>query len=352
DDRRRVRPMLRRALASCAAVALAVGFAVVVTPVPAGAEPVESCTPGFTSCVFVTPATSPATRDAFVASFTHGSAVTVQSITFSLSGTPAGCDEPAPVVDTNPTTVSDPESPAVSTTTSNQISFGFDCNGVYTIQATANTPNCGGPFPGQRCPYAKWYSLQVAVPAPDVKDLTTSVDSGGAVTVAWKSGYAGAPPHDFRGYQLNRIDGSGNSVSLPIAPDATSYQDVDVPASGTYVYEVVSQRAGAADTHTRSQPTVVLLPSASTTPSSTVVPGTPTTAGTPAVTSSRSVRPQPGGAPMFDPTTLADDSEPGDPLAEGPNAPGVAAIKLDDGRGGTPGAGLVKPFAAALAASV
>ncbi|HEY2813850.1 MAG TPA: fibronectin type III domain-containing protein [Acidimicrobiales bacterium] len=233
------------------------------------------------------------------------------------------------------------------------------CNGVYS--ATAQSEFLPNPTaPPQTIETLTLSDITVAVPAPAPAGVTATPQGGGSVALAWTSGYGDRPaPPDFSGYQIYRVDSSHKRQQvLPTPTMATSYSDVDVPATGTYTYEVDAVRAGAATTASTSQPVKVFLPSSASGSSSGAaggLAGTSSTSSTTGATGAPGLSgPQSATTPataVFNGSgTLADDAEPGGQQAAAANLPGDGSVRI--GRGSSSGAGLLKPFAAALVAAV
>src|SRR5947199_389300 len=184
-----------------------------------------------------------------------------------------------------------------------------------------------------------WSSQQPTRPRPIAAPTQTG---NHAVAVSWGAplSYTGAghPPPDFIGYRISRKDGPTGSFAVigNTAPTTLSFVDSSIPASGgSFVYEVESVRKFASS------------PPMATNGALTI--GGPNGAGSGGGRKSGGAGPttsDPGaggtGTAFYD--TLPDESEPGDDALSG--VPGVGAIQRFAGHDG---AGLVKPFAAALA---
>jgi hypothetical protein len=183
--------------------------------------------------------------------------------------------------------------------------------------------------------------VRVAV-APDSPASIAATDNGNhTVTVSWAApkGYTAPshPPPDFVGYRVSRKDGSGGYTPIGDTPATTlTFVDSSIPAAGgTFGYEVESVRKFATSPPVETDGALTI--------------GGPRAAPSNGGRSGgAAAQPDPGaggtGTAFYDTTTLAADEgdEPGDALS---GVPGGGAIQRFAGRSG---AGLVKPFAAAL----
>ena len=186
--------------------------------------------------------------------------------------------------------------------------------------------------------------VRIAV-APATPASIVATDNGNhTVTVSWGAPAAytggGHPPPDFIGYRISRRDGAAGSFAVigNTSPTTLTFVDSAIPASGgSFVYEVESVRKFA------SSPPVV------TGGALTVGgPGSTGASGGSVGRSGATPFSDPGaggtGTAYYDTTTLAaDEGEPGDDALSG--VPGGGAIQRFAGHDG---AGLLKPFAAAL----
>jgi len=328
----------RRALVG-AALLLAL---VVVPAATTSAANDQTSTCEFTICSFTTPnPTTGITNDGvFVASFEHPSNVTYANIRIQTTSTaPPGCATPPFVDDPSPAqTTQQPR----STTVSHPLALAFQCNGTYDMQAVANQAHVDCTAtptpPAPACLEIDWTGVTVAIPAPPPRDVNATANSDGSITVTWNSGYDTAPPPDFVGFSVWRIDANGKATMVKsLAATATSYTDVDMTGPAPYTYRVDAARqtwVPVSSATTPSGVTPITQPGASSTTATTAA-STPATA-------------------VFDPPTLAGD-EPGvnEPpsIPADPTAPRASTTQRFSGSG-RPGEGLVKPFATALVLGV
>jgi hypothetical protein len=234
------------------------------------------------------------------------------------------------------------------------------CNGVYTatVEAQQQRPPSGDPQTVETLTLNK---ITVAVPAKPATDVKAMPTSGGSVGLSWTSGYGDSPaPPDFGGYQLYRVDRDNKREKILAHPiQATSYVDVDVPATGTYSYQVDAIRNGADPASAQSEDINVFVPGSS---SNTMSGGQGGSQSSPAdartTDGAGASSPQGHGGQSqtgprtqyfgTGPTLPADGTGDGQQAANLPSA-GSVQIGRDDG---LPGAGLAKPAAAALVAAV
>jgi hypothetical protein len=216
----------------------------------------------------------------------------------------------------------------------------FRCNGVYDATATATLDQ---PVPTHDL---KLYDINIAIPPQPPRNFLATDNGNRTVTLTW-SPPSDAPP-DLAGYRLSRKDAGGSSFGAlgTATPAVNSYDDANIPAAGgSYVYRIETLRKASVSTN----PPLVSAPI--TTNDVLVVGGAsatvPKTSGGSASGGGgggRGYDQIPGGATHFDPpsTLVADEGEPG----HGDLAlPGAGTIQRFAGR---EGAGLIKPFAAAL----
>jgi hypothetical protein len=113
----------------------------------------------------------------------------------------------------------------------------FECNGTYRLVATATANLEGGSHVLEK-------DIVVADPAPDVAAPTVSKGDARSVSVSW-SPLANAPK-DFRGYLVLRTLAGVTEHVASLAPNDTSWVDLDPPAQGgSITYQVRTRRAGA-----------------------------------------------------------------------------------------------------------
>lgn len=272
-----------------------------------------------------------------------------QTATYDTATTTTTAPPPAPstTVDPSTSTPSTPTTEAPASSSEVQFSFHvpFTCNGVYDATATANVEDQTGDVPPPLRKSMSVVGVRVAVPPAPPASITATDNGNHTVTVSWAAPkeYSGGshPPPDFVGYRVSRKDGAGGSFA-PIADTAAAtltFVDSSIPASGgSFAYEVESVRKLASSTPVATDGLLTVAgPSAAAASSS----GRGRSGGAAA-------EPDPGaggtGTAYYDTTTLADDgAEPGGDALSG--VPGGGAIQRFAGRAG---AGLVKPFAAAL----
>ena len=175
----------------------------------------------------------------------------------------------------------------------------------------------------------------------------TATDAGNhTVNVSWGaptaySGSGKAPP-DFIGYRVSRKDGGGSFVAIAnTAPDALTFADSSIPASGgVFVYEVEAVRKFASSAPLATNGTLDISPPSAGGPRA----GGSSGGGRAAVPAPTTTDPGAGGTGTAFYDSLAD---------EGPE-PGSDALAAPDGGGavqrftGQDGAGLLKPVAAAM----
>jgi hypothetical protein len=211
----------------------------------------------------------------------------------------------------------------------------FRCNGVYNATATATLDS---PDPATQTHDLTLHDINVAVP-PQSPNTFLAIDNGNrTVTLTWNAPND-APP-DLVGYRLSRKDKGGSSFGLlgTTPPTELSFTDANIPAAGgSYFYEIETLRKASIPTN------APLASPAVPTAQALVVDGTPGSVGGNSGRPSGGGGGQGGGTPHFDETTLAADE--GEPGSGDFALPGAGAIQRFAGRDG---AGLVKPFAAAL----
>lgn len=240
------------------------------------------------------------------------------------------------------------------------------CNGVYDFTATASGSINGFPVSPPDHTISV-YTVTVAVPAPAVKNMKASVNSDRSVSIAWDPLYAKPAdgPPDFQGYKVQRVTPSETKVLGTIAPGApTSFIDKTIPdAGGSFSYEVLSLRAGAAPTTVKTEKPLA-VPAVDGTPPST--PGTSSSGGVATMTTSTidpigatgprlSVTPGTPTAPRSAASPPAISENPAVGAGQGfssdlPYEPGglAAAPGSVRARNNEPGAGLLVPAAVSL----
>jgi hypothetical protein len=213
----------------------------------------------------------------------------------------------------------------------------FLCNGVYDATATATLDS---PDAVEQTHALTLSSLRIAVPPQPPRDLVAT-DNGNRTVTLTRSGPDDSPP-DLLGFRLSRMDeGGADFTVIGTTPPATfTFTDPYIPASGgSYLYEIETLRKSATETDAPLASTPLTTAAALRVSGGGGGGGQVSSGGGGGVGGQR-----PGsGTQHFDETTLAaDEGEPGeDDLA----LPGAGAIQRFAGRAG---AGLIKPFAAAL----
>jgi hypothetical protein len=218
----------------------------------------------------------------------------------------------------------------------------FPCNGVYDATATATLDD---PLGQQDSIELK--SINVAVPPQQPASFLATDTGNHTVELSW-TGPNDSPP-DLAGYRLSRRDATGATFGVlgTTTPSVFAFTDSNIPATGgSYFYRIETMRTAPGGTQLASVPVttgqaLVVDATPGSVPGnsgggggggSTPADGAPATAPT-------------GGDQHFDETTLAaDEGEPGanDPVAALPGGDTIQRFAGHDG------AGLVKPFAAAL----
>jgi hypothetical protein len=291
------------------------------------------------------------------------------AVDFSAGDThPANC-EPAPSTQTHTyetatttsTTVDTATTEPPTTTTqppppSSQVEFSFDftfrCNGTYDLVATARVEDQSGSTPGPLKKAITASAVRIATAPPSPTAFQAADNGNRTVTLSWSApqsyGRAPGPPPDFQGYRVSRKDAGGGAFAEigTTGPSGLTLTDSSIPPSGgSYIYQVETLRKFASSPPvTTVAPLVIAGPTPNSSAGGTGGAsggGTGRRGGSSAQDSGTSG----GGATHFEePTTLAaDEGELGaaDPLG---GLPGGATIQ----RFGRSGAGLLKPFAAAL----
>jgi hypothetical protein len=238
---------------------------------------------------------------------------------------------PGPQRQQTPPTTTTP-SGAQSSTASFLFEVAFVCNGIYDATATARLEGSQGDDLTKHDLTLK--VLHIAVP-PQPPLAVLATDNGNqTVTLAWQPPQ-NAPP-DLLGYRVSRREPSTPTFTAlgDSAPAARSFDDTNIPSTGgSYFYMVETLRKSPNGTLT-SDPVIT---SGALAVAGGSGGGGRTVGGIPSART-------PGGEQHFDTasTLAADEGEPG----EGDFAlPGAGTIQRFAGRDG---AGLVKPFAAAL----
>ncbi|HEX4821974.1 MAG TPA: hypothetical protein VFV00_17350 [Acidimicrobiales bacterium] len=318
---------------------------------------------------FTSPSSYATTSDAvFSGVFRHTPSAPISKVTlhveFSSTDSPsAGC-RPAPsdqtqtyetttsppTVDTTPDTT-DPSTPTTQEPKqSSEVEFSFQvpftCNGVYDATATAVIEDPTGDVPPPLHKSISLVGVRVAV-APPMPTSITATDAGNhTVNVAWgaPASYAGSgkPPPDFIGYRVSRKDGSGSfSAIANTAPDALTFADSSIPASGgAFVYEVEAVRKFASSAPLATNGALDISP-----PGAAAGHGSGSTGGGGGAAAPAPATTDPGaggtGTAYYD--SLADEgAEPGSGALAAPDGGAVQRFSGKDG------AGLLKPFAAAM----
>ena len=251
---------------------------------------------------------------------------------------------PDPTATSVPSTPTEPTS--TSTPTNSTMDFSFDvdfvCNGVYDLTATASLDS---PDWFDKRHELELTDIQVSVPPQPPVSLVATDNGNRTVTLTWIP--PDDMPPDLLGFRLSRMDNGGSAFDpIGTTPPATfTFTDPNIPAAGgAYFYQIETLRKAAVATQ---EPLV--SPPVTTAEALAVGGGGGGGGGSQSGSANGGGGgQQPGsGVQHFDETTLADDDEPGegDELAIPIPLPGGGAIQRFAGRDG---AGLVKPFAAAL----
>jgi hypothetical protein len=207
----------------------------------------------------------------------------------------------------------------------------FTCNGIYDATATATSDN------GFYSHDITLTGLHIAVPPQSPLSFLATDNGNRTVTLTWQA--PNQKPPDLAGYRISRRDASATDYSgtADVATNVFSITDTSIPPTGgSYFYKVETLRSSPNGTLT-SNPVIT---------SEALVVGGSTT-GTPGkrVGGVPAPRTDSGGTGVqhFDETTLAADE--GEPGSGDLALPGGDTIQRFAGRDG---AGLIKPFAAAL----
>lgn len=318
---------------------------------------------------FTTPSSYSTTSDAvFAGVFRHTPPAPIGKVTlhveFSSTDSPASGCRPAPsdqtaTYDTTTTTTPPieptPDSPGTSTPTtdapqkSSEVQFSFQvpftCNGVYDATATAFVEDPTGDVPPPLQRSMSVVGVRVAVAPPTPASITATDAGNHTVNVSWgaPAAYSGSakPPPDFIGYRISRKSGSGTFSALTdTPPNVLTFADTSVPASGgSFVYEVEALRKFASSAPLATNGTLDIAPPGSGASRGGGSGGTSAGAagGAHATTTTD---PGAGGTGTAYYDSLADEGpEPGG------DALGNGAVQRFTGHDG---AGVLKPFAAAM----
>ena len=263
---------------------------------------------------------------------------------------PSSTTTPPPPVDPSPSTPESPSTPSTEAPSqSSEVQFSFQvpfpCNGIYDATATAVVEDPTGDVPPPLHRSISLVGVRIAIPPPTPASITATDAGNHTVNVVWGAPAAytgnGKPPPDFVGYRISRKDGGGTFAAIATtAPDALTFADTSIPASGgAFVYEVEAVRRFAS--------------SAALATNGTLDIGAPGVPGSRAGGSSggsgggaaapTTTYPGAGGTGTAYYDSLADEgAEPGDALG---GVPGGGAVQRFAGHDG---AGLLTPFAAAM----
>ena len=172
--------------------------------------------------------------------------------------------------------------------------LSFECNGVYTVTATAHTTDNTFLSPDSA---SLSRTLAVSMPAPTVTGITATSE-GRSITVLWDDMRSAAK--DLSGYIVERSISNGGYVEVATAGNhQVSFVDNDLPSDGGQAtYRVSSTRPSPAGTR-------VSAASNSTATPFTAAPAPPPTAGDGDGTT-------PGSTPPGDGTTPGAGTTPGD----------------------------------------
>jgi hypothetical protein len=207
----------------------------------------------------------------------------------------------------------------------------FTCNGLYDATATARLKGAQDEFTKHAL---ELRSLHVAVPPQSPLTFLATDNGNQTVTTSWQA--PGNAPPDLLGYRVSRRTASQGFTPIgDVPPETLTFTDTKLPPTGgSFFYQVETMRKSPNGT-LFSIPVVT---------SEALAVGGGSNAGT-----GRSVTGQPApqapgdGNQHFEQTTLAADE--GEPGSGDLALPGAGTIQRFAGRDG---AGLIKPFAAAL----
>ena len=241
---------------------------------------------------------------------------------------PAACGPaPSTQLQSAPTTSTSTPSGDATTTMNFLFEVPFTCNGIYNATATATSED--GFFTYDM----SLTGLHIAVPPQSPLAFLATDNGNRTVTLTWQA--PNQQPPDLAGYRRD-ANGSAFYGATDVTPDVLSITDSTIPAGGgSYFYKVETLR---------SSPNGVLTSNPVITSEALAVGGS--TTGAPGRSVAGVAAPQGSGGTgeqHFDETTLAADE--GEPGAGDLALPGGDTIQRFAGR---EGAGLIKPFAAAL----
>ena len=234
-----------------------------------------------------------------------------------------------------PTTTTPPGSK--SSTANFLFEVAFACNGTYDATATARLKGApsNDPFGKHELTLS---GLHVAVPPQSPLTFLATDNGNQTVTTSWQA--PGDAPPDLLGYRVSRRTATQGFTAIgDVPPDTLTFTDTALPPTGgSFFYQVETMR---------SSPNGTLL-SIPVVTSEALAVGGGSNAGTGrSVTGQPAAQPPGDGNQHFEETTLAADE--GEPGSGDLALPGAGTIQRFAGRDG---AGLIKPFAAALDLSV
>lgn len=185
----------------------------------------------------------------------------------------------------------------------NQVSFSFDatfpCNRRYLVRASVQPRRPLGHAASSSV--ALDLRVVVAIPPPDVSELTAEVASGARSAVQLEWAGISPQPADFGGYEVSRASGDGELERLAtVDPSTTSWLDTEIVAGRSYRYAVVGLRPGP------EPGTAVFSSNPAEVATEIPMPTTTTTAarggGTSSPSGGQKAKPSPGGGRS--PTTV------------------------------------------------
>jgi hypothetical protein len=209
----------------------------------------------------------------------------------------------------------------------------FTCNGLYDATATATARVQQGKNLTHDLVLK---NLHIAVPPQSPLSFVATDNGNQTVTLTWQPP-SKAPP-DLTGYRLSRRDPASQAFTAigDAPPEAPMFTDANIPSTGgKYFYQVETLR---------KSPNGTLLSTPVVTSEALAVGGGASSGRGKSVSGQPSPQSPGNGVQHFDDSTTlaADEGEPGSgDLA----LPGAGTIQRFAGRDG---AGLIKPFAAAL----
>jgi len=258
------------------------------------------------------------------------------------NGSTTTITSPDPPPTSTPTTPTDPSPTSAPTNSTMDFLFevGFPCNGVYNVTATASLDS-----PVEDTHAITLLSINIAVPPQPPLNFFATDNGNRTVTLTWTAPND-APP-DLAGFRISRMEkGIAAFELLGTTPPATfTFTDASIPAAGGsyfYAIETLRKAPNPRNAPLASLPITTGQALVVNGSGQSVAGGSPGGGGSAGGGGSGSRGGGGSGANSSDRGTLVDEAEPG--VGELP-IPGAGAIQRFAGRDG---AGLLKPFAAAL----